>query len=108
MDICNHVSGHGSLEQPLESTRDLIRDSQDSKGGTLDEMPNSGERNLIESTSSRKTGYQGERWGCHPTVKTSVPELFLSKRTVETKMEKILRKMRSSDLKSISRGSYKA
>jgi hypothetical protein len=29
-------------------------DSQDSKGGTLDEMPNSPERKLVESTSSRK------------------------------------------------------
>ena len=37
-----------------------MRDSQDSKGGTLDEMPNSGERELIESTSSRKTGHQVE------------------------------------------------
>ena len=35
-----------------------VRDSQDSKGGTLDEMPNSGERELVESTSSRKTGHQ--------------------------------------------------
>jgi hypothetical protein len=31
-----------------------VRDSQDSKGRTLDEMPNSGERELIKSTSSRK------------------------------------------------------
>jgi hypothetical protein len=31
------------------------RDSQNSKGGTLDEMPYSGERELVESTSSRKT-----------------------------------------------------
>jgi hypothetical protein len=35
-----------------------VRDSQDSKGGTLDEMPDSGERELIEPTSSRKTGHQ--------------------------------------------------
>jgi hypothetical protein len=35
-----------------------VRDSQDSKGGTLDEMPDSKERELIEPTSSRKTGYQ--------------------------------------------------
>ena len=34
-----------------------VRDSQDSKGGTLDEMPYSGERELVESTSSRKTGH---------------------------------------------------
>jgi hypothetical protein len=35
-----------------------MRDSQDSKGGTLDEMSNSRERELIESTSSRKTVHQ--------------------------------------------------
>jgi hypothetical protein len=35
-----------------------VRDSQDSKGGTLDEMPDSRERELLEPTSSRKTGYQ--------------------------------------------------
>jgi hypothetical protein len=35
------------------------RESQESKGGgTLDEMPDSRERELIEPTSSRKTGYQ--------------------------------------------------
>ena len=36
-------------------------DSQDSKGGSLDEMPNSRKRELIESISSRKTGHQV--WG---------------------------------------------
>jgi hypothetical protein len=35
-----------------------VRDSQDSKGETLDEMPDSKERELIESTSSRNTGHQ--------------------------------------------------
>jgi hypothetical protein len=45
-----------------------VRDSEDWNGGTLDEMPNSAERELVESTSSRKTGYQVEGWGCHPTV----------------------------------------
>jgi hypothetical protein len=35
-----------------------VRDSQDSKGETLDEMPVSRERDLIESTSSMKTGHQ--------------------------------------------------
>jgi hypothetical protein len=35
-----------------------MRDSQDSKGGALDEMPYSWERELVELTSSRKTGHQ--------------------------------------------------
>ena len=35
-----------------------VRDSQDSKGGTFDEMPNSTERELIDPTSSRKTKHQ--------------------------------------------------
>jgi hypothetical protein len=35
-----------------------MRDSQDSKGETLDEMPHSRERELIEPTSSRKIGHQ--------------------------------------------------
>jgi hypothetical protein len=52
-------------------------------------MPNSGERKIVESTSSRK--HQVEGWGCHPTVKNSDPELFLFKRTSETKMEKKVR-----------------
>ena len=74
-----------------------MRVSQDSKGGTLDEMSNSGERELIESTSSRKTGHQMKGWGFHPTVKNSDPEMFLSKRTAGTKIEKRLRKKWSSD-----------
>jgi hypothetical protein len=35
-----------------------VRDSQDSKREALDEMSYSGERELVESTSSRKTGHQ--------------------------------------------------
>ena len=73
-----------------------VRDSQDLKGGTLDEIPNS-ERELKEFTSSRKTGHQVERWGCHPTVKNSDSELFLFKGTTGTKMEKRLRERRSSE-----------
>jgi hypothetical protein len=73
------------------------RDSQDSKGRTLDGMPYSGERKLVEPTSSKKTGHQVEGWGCHPTVKHSDTELFLAERITGTKMEKRLRKRRSSD-----------
>jgi hypothetical protein len=35
-----------------------IRDSQDSKGETLEKMPYSGEKELVEPTSSRKMGHQ--------------------------------------------------
>jgi hypothetical protein len=54
-------------------------------------------RELVESTSSRNLGHQVERWGCHPTVKNSDPEFFLSKRTSGEKMEKRLKERRSSD-----------
>jgi hypothetical protein len=74
-----------------------VKDSQDSKGRTLDEMLNSEEGELVESTSSRKIGHQVEGWGCLPKVKNSDPELFLYKRTARSKMEKLLRKRRSSD-----------
>ena len=60
-------------------------------------MPNNEEREFIEPTCSRKTGHQVEEWGCHPIVKNFDPELFLSKRTARTKMEKRLRERRSSD-----------
>jgi hypothetical protein len=44
----------GNLQNALETWE--VRDSQESNGGTLDEMPDSRERELIETTSSRKTG----------------------------------------------------
>ena len=43
-----------------------VRDSQDSKGETLDEMPDSRERELIEPTSSRKKGHQMRERGAIP------------------------------------------
>ena len=49
------TSGGGRWRRPFTLE---VKDSQDSKGRTLDEMPNSGERELIESTSSRKKGHQ--------------------------------------------------
>jgi hypothetical protein len=33
-----------------------VQDSKGSKGGTLDEVPSSGQRELLESPSSRKIG----------------------------------------------------
>ena len=72
-----------------------MRYSQDSKEGTIDEMPSCGERELVESIFSRKTGHQVEGWGCHPTVKNSDPELFLSKRTPATKMKRRLRERKA-------------
>ena len=74
-----------------------MRDSKDSKEGTLYEMPNSGERELVEFTSNRKMGHQAEEWGCHPTVKNSDLDLLLSKRTTGTKVEKRLKERWSSD-----------
>ena len=65
-----------------------VKDSQDSKGETLDGVLYSGEGELVEFTSSGKMGLQVEGWGCHPTVKSSDPELFLSEETAGTKMGK--------------------
>ena len=48
-----------------------VRDSQNSIGVTLDEMPNSGERELEESTSSRLNGPQEEGCCCQASVKIS-------------------------------------
>jgi hypothetical protein len=47
-----------------------VRDSQDSKRGTLDEIPNSGEREIVKPTSSRKTGHQAEGWVAIPQSNT--------------------------------------
>jgi hypothetical protein len=67
-------------------------------------MPNSGEREFVESTSSRKIGHQVEGWGCHSTIKNTNPELFLSKRTAGTKLEKRLRERSPSPIWDPSQG----
>jgi hypothetical protein len=75
MEIGNLTRWGWGVGVPPECTRDLgvgVRDSQDSKGGTLDKMPYSGERELVELISSRKTGHQMRDGGCHPTVKTLI------------------------------------
>jgi hypothetical protein len=46
----------GTLQNVPETWE--VRDSQDSKRRTLDKMPYTGERELIEPTSSKKTGHQ--------------------------------------------------
>jgi hypothetical protein len=62
----------GGWGHSLECTRDLGGERfSEIKGWTLDEMPYTGERELVEPVSSRKTGRaSSEGWGCHPTVKT--------------------------------------
>ena len=48
------------MRETLQNTPEIweVRESQDSKGGILDGMPDSRERELIKPTSSRKTGHQ--------------------------------------------------
>jgi hypothetical protein len=59
------VGGWGTLQNAPETWE--VRDSQDSNGGTLDEMLDSRVRELIEPTSQEdRTSSEG--WGCHPTV----------------------------------------
>jgi len=74
-----------------------VRDAQDSQGETSDEMPYSRERELVESTSSRKTGNQVEGWACQPTVQNSDPKLSLSKGTAVTKTERRQKERSSSN-----------
>jgi hypothetical protein len=54
------TSGRRRLSRVLQNIPEIseMRDSWDSKRGTLDEMPYIGERELVEPTSSRKTGHQ--------------------------------------------------
>jgi hypothetical protein len=46
-----------------------VRDFQDPKGGTLDEIPYSREKKIIKTTSSRKTGHQGREGVAMPQSK---------------------------------------
>jgi hypothetical protein len=48
----------------------VVRDSQDSKAETLDEMPYSGDRELVKPTSSIKTGHQVKDGVAIPQSKT--------------------------------------
>jgi hypothetical protein len=54
----------GSLQNAPETWE--VKDSWDSKGGNLDIMPDSRERDLIESTSNRKRGHQMREKGAIP------------------------------------------
>jgi hypothetical protein len=58
-------------------------------------MSYSGEKELVESTPSRKTGHQVGGWDSHSH--NSDPELFLYERDARTKMKKSLRKRRFSE-----------
>ena len=71
-----------------------MRDSQDSKGETLDKVLYSGEGELVESTSSGGTGI---KWRCCPICIIFDPELFLFEGTAGTKLEKNMRERRSMD-----------
>jgi hypothetical protein len=75
------------MGNPLECTRDLGDERiLGLKQRDLDEMAYSGERELVESTSSRKTGHQVEGGVAISQSKTD-PELCLFKRNAGTKME---------------------
>ena len=71
-----------------------MRDSQDSEGETLDKVLYSGEVELVESTSSGRTGI---KWSCCPIRIIFDPELFLFEGTAGTKLEKNMRERRSMD-----------
>ena len=69
-------SSVGRLGDPLEHTRDLGSETLSGlKEGALDEMPNSGERELIDFTSSKKC--QGIKQMDGFAIPQSDPELFL-------------------------------
>jgi hypothetical protein len=63
----------------------------------LAEIPNSGDKEPEEITSSSQTGSPVEGWGHQSTYKTYDPKLILSKRNAGTKMEHRLREWSTSD-----------
>ena len=70
-----------------------VRDSQDSKGGTLDETPYSVSTvGMCRVDLQQKDRASSGEMGFHPTIKSSDPEVFLSKRTAGTKMDETERK----------------
>ena len=54
---------------------------------TLAEMPNSGDMEPEETTSSSQTGPPTGEWGHQPSYKTFYPKLLLSKGNSGTKMD---------------------
>jgi hypothetical protein len=67
-------------------------------------MPYSGEREFVEPTSSRKTWHQ-MREGGHPTVTTLTHNFFLSERITGLKLERSLKKRRSSNMPKVDSSS---
>ena len=66
------VAGRETLQNVPETWE--VGDSQDSKGGTSDEMFYSENKKLVEPISRRKAGRtSSEGWGYYPTVKNSDP-----------------------------------
>jgi hypothetical protein len=57
--VKQETSGDRKLGDPSEYTRHReVRDTQNLKGETLDEMPDNGKRKLTEPTYFRKTGHK--------------------------------------------------
>ena len=56
----------------MRTLQNLLKtyESQDSKEGTIDEMPYNGKRDTCRSHLHQKARASREEWGCYPTVKT--------------------------------------